>query len=230
MLIHRDFDIVILHHFYKESENIMKIGQGLYPDEWVESVFAIDFENYYEQGFRGIVFDIDNTLVPHGKMGDDELKAFVDGLKEIGFKIMLVSNNSRERNDRFAVPLGLEYIHKAGKPGSKGYIKAYSKMKLIPEHVLCIGDQLFTDILGGNRAGMHTILVNPIDPSEEIQIILKRKLEKPVLFNYKKKLKKAGKTFPDYRMPEGKAKVVNNFGEKSRIKPVKKEHPQASSR
>ena len=194
----------------------MKTGKGLYPDEWVESVFAIDFKKYYDEGYRGIVFDIDNTLVPHGKMGDDELKVFIDGLREIGFKLMLVSNNSRERNDRFAVPLGLEYIHKAGKPGSKGYIKAYSRMKLIPQQVLCVGDQLFTDILGGNRAGMHTILVNPIDPAEEIQIILKRKLEAPILFCYRKKLDKVGVSHPDHRMPEGKAKVVNNLGEKGR--------------
>lgn len=194
----------------------MKIGQGLYPDEWVESVFTIDYQKYFDNGYRGLVFDIDNTLVPHGRMGDDELKRFIESLRQIGFKIMLVSNNSRERNDLFAVPLGLEYIHKAGKPGSKGYIKAYTKMKITPQKILCIGDQLFTDILGGNRAGMHTILVNPIDPSEEIQIILKRKLEKPILYFYKHKLKKAGYSYPDYRMPDGKPKVVNNLGEKGR--------------
>ncbi len=194
----------------------MNIGQGLYPDEWVESVFVIDYPEYFKKGYRAIAFDIDNTLVPHGKMGDDELKAFIDRLKETGFKIMLVSNNSHERNDLFAVPLGLEYVHKAGKPGTKGFKKACRVMKVRPDKVLCIGDQLFTDILGGNRAGMHTILVNPIDPAEEIQIILKRKLEKPVLYFYRKKLKKAGIYYPDHRRPEGKAKIVNNLGEKGR--------------
>ena len=194
----------------------MNIGHGLYPDEWVDSVFTIDYAEYLKKGYGAIVFDIDNTLVPHGRMGDDELKAFIDGLKETGFKVMLVSNNSHERNELFATPLGLEYVHKAGKPGKKGFIKACSKMKVKSERVLCIGDQLFTDILGGNRAGMHTILVNPIDPSEEIQIILKRKLEAPVLHFYRKKLKKAGKKYPEKRMPEGKAKVVNNLGEKGR--------------
>ena len=194
----------------------MNIGQGLYPDEWVESVFTIDYPKYYEKGYRAIVFDIDNTLVPHGKMGDDELKAFIKELKETGFKIMLVSNNSHERNDLFAVPLGLEYVHKAGKPGTQGFKKACLKMKVRPKNVLCIGDQLFTDILGGNRSGMHTSRVNPVDPAEEIQIILKRKLEKPILYFYRKKLKKAGGSYPDHRMPEGKAKVVNNLGEKGR--------------
>ena len=192
----------------------MKIGHGLYPDEWVDSIFTIDYKGYFKKGYRGIVFDIDNTLVPHGKMGDEQLKNFIDGLEQMGFKLMLVSNNTRERNDRFAVPLGLKYIHKAGKPGSKGYIKAYSAMKLIPNNVLCIGDQLFTDILGGNRAGMHTILVNPMDSSEEIQIILKRILERPLLFFYRKKLKKLGLSFPGFRMPAGRPKVVNNLGEK----------------
>ena len=194
----------------------MNIGHGLYPDEWVESVFTIDYGKFYDEGYRGIVFDIDNTLVPHGKMGDDELKTFIEHLRGIGFKLMLVSNNSRERNDLFAAPLGLEYVHKAGKPGSKGYIKAYSRMKLMPQKVLCIGDQLYTDILGGNRAGMHTILVNPIDPSEEIQIILKRKLEIPVLHCYRRKLNRLGISYPDHRMPDGRPKVVNNLGEKGR--------------
>ena len=192
----------------------MRIGHGLYPNEWVGSTFDIDFHKYYEEGYRGIIFDIDNTLVPHGKMGDDRLVEFINGLKDIGFKLILVSNNSKERNERFAEPLGIPFIFRAGKPAVKGYYAACETLELKPEQCICIGDQLYTDILGGNRSGMHTILVNPIDPAEEIQIILKRKIEKPILFFYKRKLKKLGISYPDHRLPEGKARIVNNFGEK----------------
>ncbi|MCR5331907.1 MAG: YqeG family HAD IIIA-type phosphatase [Lachnospiraceae bacterium] len=194
----------------------MNIGKGLFPNEWKSSTFDIDYSDYFNSGFRGIIFDIDNTLVPHGKMGDEELASFINGLKNIGFKIMLVSNNSRERNQKFASPLGLDYIYKAGKPSVKGYQEASRRLNVSADRMLCIGDQLFTDIWGGNRAGMHTILVNPIDPSEEIQIILKRKLEKPVLMLYKKQLDKLEIDYPDHRRPEGRAKIVNNLGEKGR--------------
>ena len=194
----------------------MKIGKGLFPNEWKTSSFDIDYKDYYDSGFRGIIFDIDNTLVPHGKMGDEQLVSFIAGLKEIGFKLILVSNNSRERNQKFASPLGLDYIYKAGKPSVKGYREACNRLDIPAEKMLCIGDQLFTDIWGGNRSGMHTILVNPIDPAEEVQIILKRKLEKPVLALYRKQLDKYEIDYPDHRRPEGKAKIVNNLGEKGR--------------
>ncbi len=188
----------------------------MFANEWHDSCFSIDYDNYYHSGFRGIIFDIDNTLVPHGKMGDEELVRFIEGLKDIGFKIILVSNNSRERNKKFADPLGIDYIYKAGKPSIKGYQEACRRLEIPADRFLCIGDQLFTDIWGGNRAGMHTILVNPIDPAEEIQIILKRKLEKPVLALYRSTLDKYGLEYPDHRRPEGKAKIVNNLGEKGR--------------
>lgn len=192
----------------------MKTGHGLYPNEWVGSVFTIDFEKYYADGYRGIIFDIDNTLVPHGKMGDEKLVSFIDGLKDIGFKIILVSNNSKERNVRFAKPLDIPFIYRAGKPSVKGYLDASVELNIDIDKFLCIGDQLFTDILGGNRAGMHTILVNPIDSAEEIQIIIKRKLELPFIFFYKQKLKKLGVKYPDHRLPLGKPQVVNNLGQK----------------
>lgn len=170
-------------------ENVMGIFKYLYPDEWVDSTYDINFEEYYEKGFRGIIFDIDNTLVPHGADADERAKALITRLKKIGYKICLVSNNKKARVERFNKDIDVNYIFLAQKPYHKNYYIAAMKMRLSIGSVLCVGDQIFTDICGGNKSDLHTILVKPIDKHEEIQIVLKRKLEAIVLFFYKRKLK-----------------------------------------
>ena len=170
--------------------------ERLYPDEWIGSTYEIDFEKYYEDGYKGIIFDIDNTLVPHGADADDRAVALFQHLKSIGFDICLLSNNKRARVKRFNKDVNVKYIFKAQKPYSRNYYAAAMKMHFSVKSVLCVGDQLFTDIYGGNLAGINTILVNPINRHEEIQIVLKRVLERFVLHFYKKKLKAEGKSWP----------------------------------
>lgn len=167
----------------------MGIFRNLYPDEWVDSTYEIDFEDYYAKGYRGIIFDIDNTLVPHGADADERAIELFERLKKIGFQICLVSNNKKARVERFNKDVNMNYIFKAQKPYHKNYYIAAMKMRLSVGSVMCVGDQIFTDIYGGNKSDLHTILVKPIDPHEEIQIVLKRKLEAIVLFFYKRKLK-----------------------------------------
>ncbi len=175
---------------------MLRIWSNLYPDEWIDSTYSIDFEKYYENGYRGIIFDIDNTLVPHGADADERAIALFDRLKKIGFEICLLSNNKKPRVERFNKDVNVQYIFKAQKPYHKNYYIAAMLMKLSVGSCLCVGDQLFTDIYGANESEIHTILVNPINPKEEIQIVLKRRLEAIVLHFYKKKLKKEGKTWP----------------------------------
>ena len=170
--------------------------ERLYPKEWVESTYSIDFEKYYNEGFRGIIFDIDNTLVPHGADADERAIALFKRLKDIGYDVCLLSNNKKHRVERFNKDVHAKYIFKAQKPYSRNYYAAAMNMRISVKSVLCIGDQLFTDIYGGNLAGIHTILVNPINKKEEIQIVLKRILEKVVLHFYKRKLKKEHKSWP----------------------------------
>ena len=107
-----------------------------FPDEYLDSTYEIDFDSLYAQGYRGLLFDIDNTLVPHGAPAD--------------------------------------------------YIRAMELLGTDRSNTIFIGDQLFTDIYGAKRAGIRNILVKPINPREEIQIVLKRYLEKIVLYFYKK--------------------------------------------
>lgn len=161
-----------------------------YPGEYLESAYGIDFEKLYHDGYRGIIFDIDNTLVPHGAPADDRAKALFAALKELGYRCCLLSNNKEPRVKMFNDEVQVDYIFKAGKPKVSGYERAMELMGTTRENTLFVGDQIFTDVYGANRAGIRTILTRPIHPKEEIQIVLKRYLEKIVLFFYKRSLRK----------------------------------------
>lgn len=155
-----------------------------YPDKLEKSVYGISFEELYGKGYRGIIFDIDNTLVCHGAPADEAAILLFKSLREFGFQTVLLSNNKEPRVKSFADEVGSLYIYRANKPGKAGYLKAISMMNGTVENTLFVGDQLFTDVWGAKRVGIHNILVEPIHPKEEIQIVIKRLFEKIVLFFY----------------------------------------------
>jgi len=160
--------------------------ETFFPDEYVASTYIIPFEKLYEEGYRGIIFDIDNTLVPHGAPADMRARKLFARLKEIGFECCLLSNNQEPRVKMFNEDIHVNYIFDAHKPSVKNYQKAMEIMKTDLDSTIFIGDQLFTDVWGAKRTGIRNILVKPIHPREEIQIVFKRKLEKIVLYFYKK--------------------------------------------
>ena len=157
-----------------------------YPDEYYDSTYSIDFEKLYEDGYRGVIFDIDNTLVPHGAPADERSIALFKKLKEIGFDAVLLSNNKEARVAMFNEPIGVHTIWKANKPSPVGYRKAMELMGTDVSSTIFVGDQLFTDVWGAKNASIRSILVKPMNPKEEIQIVLKRKLEAIVLRAYLK--------------------------------------------
>lgn len=161
-----------------------------YPDFEAESTYEIDYEGLYGKGYRGVIFDIDNTLVPHGAPADDRAVALFDRLHQLGYQTILLSNNKEPRVKSFGDKVHSDYIYKAGKPGKAGYENAMKKMKTVPETTIFVGDQLFTDVWGAKRVGIKSWLVKPIHPKEEIQIVLKRRLEKIVLFFYHRRKKR----------------------------------------
>ncbi|MCI8885671.1 MAG: YqeG family HAD IIIA-type phosphatase [Dorea sp.] len=161
-----------------------------FPDRYVASTYVIDFEQLYSEGYRGLIFDIDNTLVPHGAPADKRAIALFERLKRIGFRCCLISNNQEPRVKMFNQDIQVDYVFNAHKPSTKNYVKAMEIMGTDRGNSLFIGDQLFTDVWGAKRAGIANILVKPIHPKEEIQIVLKRYLEKVVLHYYKKSIKK----------------------------------------
>ena len=167
--------------------------ERFYPDEIKESAYVIDYERLYREGYRGLIFDIDNTLVEHGADADERAVRLMERLKKTGFEICLLSNNKQPRVERFNEPVQVRYIYDGHKPGKKGYLLAMEKMGTKKENTVFIGDQLFTDVWGAKRIGIRNILVRPIDPREEIQIVLKRRLEWIILKAYEGKRRKEGR-------------------------------------
>ena len=160
--------------------------RSLYHNDYVESTYAIDFEKLYQEGYRGIIFDVDNTLVPHGAPADERAIALFEWLHALGYRVTLLSNNKEPRVQKFCHQVvGAEYIFKAGKPKPTNYCKAMERMGTTAENTIFVGDQIFTDVWGANLAGIRSVLVKPILPwKEEIQIILKRFIEALVLGGY----------------------------------------------
>ena len=160
--------------------------ERFYQDHYLDSAYEIDYEQLYRKGYRGVIFDIDNTLVPHGAPADGRSIALFCRLKEIGFETVLLSNNKESRVKSFHEKVHSRYIHKAGKPAVRSYLKAMELMGTVPETTMFVGDQLFTDVWGAKKAGIRSWLVKPIHPREEIQIVLKRRLEWIVLIFYRR--------------------------------------------
>lgn len=160
--------------------------EKFYPDEYLDSAYDINYEEFYEKGYRGVIFDIDNTLVPHGAPADERAKDLFARLKAIGYSCCLLSNNQRPRVEMFNREIQVNFIENAHKPSRKNYRKAMELMKTREKNTLFVGDQLFTDVYGAKRTGIYSILVKPIHPKEEIQIVLKRYLERIVLHFYRK--------------------------------------------
>jgi len=158
-----------------------------YPDEYRISSYVIPYQELYEKGYRGIIFDIDNTLVPHDAPADKRAIELFEKLKEIGFSSCLLSNNRAHRVKSFNENIHTNYIYDADKPSTKNYKKAMTLMGTDTTNTLFVGDQLFTDTWGAKRTGIHCILVKPIHPDEKMQIVLKRYLEKIVLFFYRRR-------------------------------------------
>lgn len=161
--------------------------ETFYPHHEAETAGSIDYESLYRQGIRAVIFDIDNTLVPHGAPADEEAVRLFKRLRKLGMHTMLLSNNKEVRVKPFADAVGSAYLFKAGKPSPRGYRNAMEQMGTCPGNTMFVGDQLFTDIWGAKKAGIETWLVKPIHPREEIQIVLKRRLERIVLYFYHKR-------------------------------------------
>ena len=163
-----------------------------YPDVYMDSVYQIYFDRIYADGFRGLIFDIDNTLVTHGAPANPQAIALFSHLKELGFQCCLLSNNQEPRVKMFNDSVHVNYIYDAHKPSVQNYEKAMEIMGTTHETTMFIGDQIFTDIWGAKKTGIPTIMVKYIHPKEEIQIVLKRRLESIGLLGYRRYVKKLG--------------------------------------
>ncbi|MCL4424967.1 MAG: YqeG family HAD IIIA-type phosphatase [Firmicutes bacterium] len=154
----------------------------LRPAAFFSSIYQIDLDRLQKRGIKGLIFDLDNTIVEWGSpVAGEELLAWFKALRERGFLSCLLSNNSPARVNYFAGRLGIPGIYKAGKPRRRSYRAALELLGTAPQETAIIGDQVFTDILGGNRLGLYTILVTPLSQREFLGTRLVRRLERLVL-------------------------------------------------
>lgn len=155
---------------------------ALRPQEYHSSIFEIDLDKLQRMGKRAIILDLDNTLVRwNDPTPTPKLLAWLDAVRAHGLSPCIVSNNSGPRVSEFAARAGVPFVSSATKPSTKGFRQAMRQMGVEPHETVVVGDQLFTDILGGNRAGAYTILVVPIDRREFIGTRLVRLIERRVL-------------------------------------------------
>lgn len=171
----------------------MSLFDKFFPDEYVNSIFDINYEKLYNEGKRGILFDIDNTLVPYNvENPNEDIINLFEKLKKIGFKICLVSNNNEQRVIKFNQNLKVQAVHKAAKPFTRNLKKAMQLIDSNKDNTVLIGDQIFTDVFGGNKISIKTILVVPIQEKEQWITKIKRSTEKQVLNKYLKRNNKNG--------------------------------------
>ena len=164
----------------------------LYPTTYLKSIYEMDIGQLKEEGIKGIIFDIDNTLVPYDEIEPNEqIITFFEMLVSKGFKITLVSNNTEDRVIKFNEKLRVFALHESRKPLTRNFLKALTLMNCQRHEAIIVGDQIFTDVYGGNKAGIRTILVEPVSDKDEWKTKVKRGLEKKVIKSYLKYLGKS---------------------------------------
>ena len=151
-----------------------------YPDAYQKSIYTINYDKLKENGIKCLLFDLDNTCVPYvDRTSTKKLKNLFDKLSEQGFKVIIFSNSPKERLFPFKKELKVDCCAKAGKPRKKNFIKILDLYKYDLSEVAIIGDQLVTDIYGGNKVGITTVLVNPMSnidmPLTKIHRYIERK-------------------------------------------------------
>ncbi|WP_341850042.1 YqeG family HAD IIIA-type phosphatase [Sporosarcina pasteurii] len=148
------------------------------PDEFVKDIFHIKAEQLKERGIKGIITDLDNTLVAWDRPdATPEVIEWLEGMQQAGIRVTIVSNNNELRVKAFSEPIQMPFISKANKPLGTAFRRAVKLMGTKKEETVVIGDQLLTDIFGGNRQGLHTILVIPVATSDAKVTTFNRNLE-----------------------------------------------------
>jgi len=152
------------------------------PDMYQKSIYTIDYKKLLKDGIKCLLIDLDNTIAPSQvKKPTLKMKELINSLKDMGFKVIIFSNNSKKRLEPFKEELEVDCSCKSFKPFKWKYLKIIKELGFKECEIACIGDQFLTDILGGNRVGIRTILVNPISRKDIRIAKLNRLVEKFLL-------------------------------------------------
>lgn len=162
--------------------------EKLMPSQFVESIHHISPEELQARNIRAVITDLDNTLVEwHRPQATPEVEQWIIQLREAGIQVTVVSNNNEDRVHHFCDPLGVRFIWAARKPLGQAFRRAVKEMNVSVEETVVVGDQLFTDILGGNLQGFHTILVVPVTATDGFWTRFNRQLERMALYWMRRK-------------------------------------------
>jgi uncharacterized protein len=154
----------------------------LTPDQYLRSVHDIDLDALRAEGVEALLMDLDNTLLPRDTSAvPDAIVAWAASLRESGIKVVLVSNNWHERVHSVAEELGFELVAKAVKPLPFAFLRALSLLGVTRKQAAIVGDQMFTDVLGGKLLGIKTIMVLPLSTSDLPHTLMLRHVEKVLL-------------------------------------------------
>lgn len=158
-----------------------------YPKGYFNKVSEISLEYLRENNIKGLILDVDNTLIDYYKNISEETINWATYLKQNGIKMCILSNsNKKEKVKEVAGKLGLEYTYFGMKPFKRGFKKAKKMLGLENREIAAVGDQIFTDVIGSNRMNMHSILVEPIEEKDIFVTLLKRPIENYIKKQYLK--------------------------------------------
>ncbi len=160
-----------------------------FPTLYRRRIIDVSAEDLHRLGVSCVLLDVDNTLTTHDAQElDPAVMTWLDAMRTVGFQLLIVSNNSAERVAPFAQKIGLPYYAHARKPLPFGFCAAAKQADVHRKKCVIVGDQIFTDILGANLAGIKSVLLEPIQmETEQKFIVFKRKIEKPMLNSRRQK-------------------------------------------
>ena len=151
------------------------------PDYVYKSMLDVPLDELHQKGYRAALFDLDNTIAPDHLHEPPPLSfAIIEKLKEHGFLVCMVSNARSNRAGKIASLLHVPAVTYARKPKPDGIFRAIDMLKVTPAQCVFFGDQIFTDIRAANRAGILSVLIEPVDPKEIFYVRLKRPFEKRI--------------------------------------------------
>ena len=187
--------------------------ERFFPDEEFKRVEDINIEFLMKENIKGLILDIDNTISEWKMEPTEDVMAWLDMMKENGIKLCLASNNRRARADYMSSLLGINAVHNSLKPSRRAFIAAMRLMGTNPSETAVVGDQVFTDIYGGNRLNLYTIFITPINVRDGWFVKFKRPLEKWVLKSFREKLFIRQERRKIWKMRSGRRKLKKcNFG------------------
>ena len=158
----------------------------IHPNLYIKKVQDISIELLKKNDIKALILDVDNTLIDYYKNLSEDVVKWAKELQEQGIKMYILSNtNKKEKVETVAKKLEIPYINFAKKPSKKGFIKVKEELKLEPRNIGVVGDQIFTDVIGGNRCKMYTILVDPVTPKDYWYTAWKRPIENMIKRNLK---------------------------------------------